>query len=95
MKTVVGRGYLLNARVATDPVSTVLVIFIERFRVSAGAIEELSEALFEELLIRLTPRRGIIVATDPDRRAEARYLISGRVFERFGMARIFFRIARL
>jgi tetratricopeptide (TPR) repeat protein len=55
---------------------------------------ELGEALFEDLVVRLTPRAGVAVVTDPDRRAEARYIISGRASVRGEKARIFFRIAR-
>lgn len=94
VKTVVGHGYILNGRTAADPIGTLPVIFVDRFRAGSAILEELSEALFEELMVRLSPRRGVAVVTDPDRRHEAKYLISGRVSERSGTARIFFRIAR-
>lgn len=94
VKTVVGQGYILNGRTASDPIGSLPVIFVERFRAGSGIMEELSEALFEDLMVRLSPRRGVAVVTDQDLRKEAKYLISGRVSERSGAARIFFRIAR-
>ena len=46
VKTVVGRGYLLDVRPATDLLNALPVILVERFRASAGTAEELSETLF-------------------------------------------------
>ncbi|WP_157966209.1 winged helix-turn-helix domain-containing protein [Oceanibium sediminis] len=94
VKTVIGQGYILNGRTAEDPMGALPVIFVERFRAAPGIAEELAEALFEELIVRLSPRRGVALVTEPDGRPGAKYVISGRVSERSGSARIFFRIAR-
>jgi DNA-binding winged helix-turn-helix (wHTH) protein/tetratricopeptide (TPR) repeat protein len=95
VKTAINQGYILNARVASDPIGMLPVIHVEKFRATDGIAEELSEALFEELLVRLTPRTGIIVVTDPEHRSDAKYTISGRVSVRSGTVRIFFQIVRL
>jgi len=96
VKTVVGQGYVLSARTAAEAAASPPKICVELFRVSGGSAEaaELADALFEELVIRLTPRAGMSVITDPARRGEASYVISGRVSVRSGQARIFLQIAR-
>ncbi len=94
LKTVIGQGYILQARAVADPMGALPEIFVERFQSSDTVTAELSEALFEELMMRLSPRRGVVIVTNPDHRSNAKYLISGRVSDRSGTARIFFRIAR-
>ncbi len=94
IKTVVGQGYLLDGRLAADTMGMLPTILLERFRAADGIAEDLSEALFEELLIRLSPRSGMRIVTDPERGSDARYMISGRVSERSGTVRIFLNIAK-
>jgi len=96
VRTVVGTGYSLAARPVGDGRSELPRIFIERFTAAAGNpdAEELGEALFEELVMRLTPRAGVVVLTDPSHRQDASYTISGRARAGKDRARIFVQIAR-
>lgn len=95
VRTAIGQGYILTAHPAPDPAGELPRVLVERFGATTPQAVDLGEALFEELLVRLVPRRGIVVETDPARRTEARYLVSGHISERAGGARIFFRMARL
>ena len=96
VKTVVGQGYTLIARTAPREAAGRPKIFVDRFRVTGGSAEaaELTEALFEELVIRLTSRVGLTVVTEAAHRLEARYVIGGRVTARGNVARVFVKIER-
>jgi DNA-binding winged helix-turn-helix (wHTH) protein/tetratricopeptide (TPR) repeat protein len=96
LRTVVGQGYVISARTVSDDGDAPPRVCIERFKVAGTApeAEELAEAVFEDLMMRLAPRAGITVVTDPSRRMDASYVISGRVSTRGGKTRIFAQIAR-
>ncbi|WP_347310243.1 winged helix-turn-helix domain-containing protein [Defluviimonas sp. SAOS-178_SWC] len=95
VKTAIGQGYILNARVPDVPTDAPPTILVERFSATTALAQEVGEVIFEELLVRLAPRRGIVVETDPDRRCDAKYMVSGHVSERSGGVRVFYRITRL
>ncbi|WP_417523915.1 winged helix-turn-helix domain-containing protein [Marinovum sp.] len=96
VKTVVGRGYSLTARSAPGDAAGLPKVLVERFRTTGGNVqaEELAEALFEELVIRLTRRAGVRVLTDTAFRPGARYIIGGRATVRGEAARVFVKIER-
>ncbi|MBF9032179.1 hypothetical protein HKCCE3408_17400 [Rhodobacterales bacterium HKCCE3408] len=96
VRTVIGQGYALSARTAGETAGTPPKIFIERFGVGpeSPVAEELREALFEELIVRFSPRVGITIVTDPELRQTADYVISGRASARGDRARLFVRISR-
>lgn len=97
VKTVVGQGYTLIARTMPAGMSDRPKIFIDRFRATGGSDEavELTEALFEELVIRLTSRVGVTVITKAAHRAEARFVIGGRATARGHAVRVFVKIERV
>jgi DNA-binding winged helix-turn-helix (wHTH) protein len=96
VKTVVGQGYTLIARPGSSEAGARPKIFVDRFRATGGTAEaeELTEALFEELVIRLTPVAGLTILTEAARRHEARYIIGGRATVQRGVARVFVKIER-
>lgn len=97
VRTVVGQGYALAARTASTNAADRPKILVEPFRVTGGTAEaeELAETVFEELVVRLTPRAGVSILTDTSRRGEARYVIGGRATVREGHARVFVKISRV
>lgn len=97
LRTAIGQGYAIAARSIAASVAAPPSIHVARFRTSGGSAdaEEIADAVFEELLIRLTPRAGLKVLTDPARRAEASSTISGRVSCRNGKARVYVQIGRV
>lgn len=97
LRTVVGQGYAISARIVSDDADAPPRVCIERFKVAGDGPEagELSDALFENLVMRLAPRAGITVVTAPCRPMDAGYVISGRVSARGGRTRIFAQIVRL
>lgn len=96
IKTFVGRGYSLIARPGSTDSGALPKIFVERTRATGdnAEAEELSEALFENLLIRLTPRVGVTILTEEAFRSGARYIIGGRTTVQGGIARVFVKIER-
>ncbi len=96
VKTVVGLGYALIARPGPGEAPALPKIFVDRFRATGGTAgaEELTEALCEELVIRLAPRVGVTVSTDETHRPGSRYVIGGRATVQGAVARVFVKIER-
>jgi DNA-binding winged helix-turn-helix (wHTH) protein/tetratricopeptide (TPR) repeat protein len=96
LRTVVGQGYAISARIVSDDADAPPRVCIERFKVAGDAPEsgELADSLFENLVMRLAPRAGIRIVTAPCQRMDSGYVISGRVSARGGRTRIFAQIMR-
>ncbi len=95
LRTIVGQGYVVTARSVSDRRASRPEVFIESFQTGGASAEaaELAQTLFEDLMVRLAPRAGLTVVTEPSRRAGASYVISGRVSSRGGTTRTFVQIA--
>lgn len=96
VKTVIGQGYALNARMVSDKSGSLPTVFVDHFKVTGGSAdaEELADRLFEEIIVRLASRVGIIVVSDPAQKSKACYVISGRSSSSEDQARIFVQIER-
>lgn len=96
VRTAVGRGYCLIARLASQDAADRPKILVEPFRATGGTDEaaELAESIFEEIVVRLTPRAGVSILTQASRRGEARYVIGGRATVRADRAHLFVKISR-
>ncbi|GEM_PF-1893590 len=95
IKTVVGRGYRLNADQDKRQVGLPPKVFLENLVCSGNsqASANLADELYEKLIIALSPRTGIRLITEHGELEEGNYIISGRASVQDGLAKVFISLS--